>query len=264
VGHSAPRAHAQLQMHLWERNWQTKAGTKVDFKDKLTEVAEGVLSVGRKRVIVFTSTIAESERLAENLGGECAVITGETDKDWRRDTVADFKAGHLPVLANVGCFIHGLDVPEIDCVIDAAPTMSLSRFYQKLGRGVRKSADKEDCWIIDMVQGVRTFGKVEDLTLYCDGERRWNIYGRPGGGTEKCLTHVYLSGGKRGLCPKCSKPKTLAFYPKTGKWLPLSPREGGNAIIVEGKAGDKKTCDFVPRGTGTHIFHRVICKKEAA
>ena len=252
-----------LQMHLWELNWQTKAGTKVDFKDKLTEVAEGVLSCGRKRVIVFTSTIAESERLAQNLGGECAVITGDTDKDWRRDTVADFKAGRLPVLSNVGVFIHGLDVPEIDCVIDAAPTMSLARWYQKLGRGVRKADGKEDCWIIDMVEGVRTFGKIEDLTLYCDGERKWNVYGRPGGGAEKCLTHIYLSGGVRGLCPKCRKPKVMAWYEKTKKWLPLSAREHGNVIIKETET-KKKVCEFVKRGEGTHVFHSIICKKESS
>lgn len=249
-----------LQMHLWERNWQTKAGTKIDFKDKLTEVVEGVLSVGRKRVIVFTSTIAESERLAEQLKGECAVITGESDKDYRRDTVADFKNGQIPVLANVGVFVHGLDVPEIDCVIDAAPTMSLSRYYQKLGRGVRTHPDKENCWIVDMVQGVKTFGKVEDLALYCDGERRWNVYGRPGGGDEVPLTHIYLRGGKRGLCPKCHQPKMMAFYEKTGKWLPLSPREMGNVIVEEN--GTKKVCRFVARGTGTHIFHAIVCRRK--
>lgn len=246
-----------LQLHLWEKNWQTKAGTQVDFKDKLTEVVEGVLSMGRKRVIVFTSTIAESERLAYALKGECAVITGETDKDFRRDTVRDFKEGRLPVLANVGVFIHGLDVPAIDCVVDAAPTMSLSRFYQKLGRGVRKDEGKEDCWIIDMVQGIRTFGKIEDLTLYCDGERKWNIYGQPGCGREVALTHVYLAGGKRGLCPKCGHPKVLAYYEKTRKWLPLSPREYGGNVIVNEDAG-KKTCEFVKRGAGTHSFH--VCR----
>ncbi len=252
-----------LQMHLWEKHWQTKAGARIDFKDKLTEVAEGVLSVGRKRVIVFTASIAESERLAQSLGGECAVITGDTDKDYRRDTVADFKAGRLPVLANVGCFIHGLDVPEIDCVIDAAPTMSLARHYQKIGRGVRTHSDKDDCWIIDMVGGIKTFGKVEDLTLYCDGQRQWNVYGRPGGGKEVALTHVYLRGGKRGLCPKCSQAKVMAFYPKTNKWLPLSPRERGNVIIKETET-KKKTCEFVAKGTGTHIFHSIVCRTKAA
>lgn len=248
-----------LQMHLFEKNWETKAGTKVDFKDKLTETVERVLAAGRKRVIVFTSSIAESERLAQELRGDCAVITGESDPDYRRGTLDDFRNGDLPVLANVGVYIHGLDVPEIDCVVDAAPTMSLSRFYQKIGRGVRIHPNKESCWIIDMVEGVRSFGKVEDLTLYCDGQRKWNIYGRPGEGKEVALTHVYLNNGVRGLCPKCRQPKTMAFYPKSGKWLPLSPGRGNVIIELE---GTKKICRFVKRGEGEYVFHSIVCNRK--
>ena len=248
-----------LQLHLFERNWETKAGTKVDFKDKLTETLERLLMAGRKRIIVFTSSIAESEHLAEQLKGECSVVTGETLDDERDAAVESFRSGDIPVIANVACFIHGLDVPEIDCVVDASPTLSLSRWYQKLGRAVRTHPQKESAWIIDMVEGYKSFGRVEDLTLYLDGQRRWNIYGRPGGGPEKVLTHTYLAGGTRGLCVKCGKAKTMAFYPKTNKWLPLSPGRGNVMIDLQ---GTKKVCRFVERGAGDFLFHSIVCKKK--
>lgn len=253
----------QLQLHLFEKNWETTTTKRqVNFLDMLVDIVSRCLDAGRRNVLVFTATIRESEYLAEALKGECAIVTGKTKPADRADTLRDFKAGRIKVVTNVGVLIHGFDFPQLECIVDASPTMSLSRYYQKLGRGIRTHPDKKSTWIIDMVDGYTSFGPVEDLTLYCEGSSKWDIYGRPGGGEQKRLTSTYLGGVVPGCCPKCLAPRFFATYDKSGKPVPLSLPPGnwkGNIVVEED--GRKRKCSLVDRGKGTHVFHFIVCNQ---
>lgn len=255
----------ELQMHLWERNWETKDKKSCNFQDKLTEVVNRLLAAGRRNVLVFTASIRESEYLAEQMEGECAIITGQTPKDERESTLQDFRSGAIKVVTNVGVLVHGFDFPELECVVDAAPTMSLARYYQKLGRAIRSHPQKESAWIVDMVEGYGQFGPVESLHLYCQGNSRWDIFGRPGGGAEKQLTSVPIGGdGMKGCCPKCRARKWMAYYPKTSKWLPLSaPPQGSRANVIVERQGSKSVCSIVKHGDpkATAVLHFTVCDK---
>ena len=46
---------------------------------------------------------------------------------------------------------EGADMPGIDCVLLMRPTKSRNLFAQMIGRGMRKSAGKSDCLILDVV-----------------------------------------------------------------------------------------------------------------
>lgn len=252
-----------VQLHLWEKNWLTKNKVSVHFPDKLTEMVKRLLDAGRKHILVFTSFIRESEYLAQQLKGECAVVTGETEKSVRRDIARDFRSGDIRVVTNVNCWTLGFDFPGLDCVIDAALTASLTRQMQKWGRLVRVSPEKESGYIVDMVGGLQTFGKLEDLTLYCEGNSKWGMWGRPGGGKEVQLTNTYLGGSAlAGCCLKCHVPRFFAMYVKSGKMVPLSvPPPGSRGNIVVEQDGQKKTCRMVGRGEGTHSFHFIVCDR---
>lgn len=256
----------ELQLHLWEKCWESKDTKKaLNFPDKLTEVVNRLLDAGRENVLVFTSSIQESEYLAEQMKGECAVVTGQTPKDERGQIMRDFRSGDIKVLTNVGVMVHGFDYPALATVVDAAPTMSLSRYYQKVGRIVRRDPENGNKvgWVVDMVESYEQFGPVESLHLYCQGNSRWDIFGRPGGKVEKQLTSTYLAGeGLRGCCPKCRAPKTVAYYAAKGKWLPISlPAPGGRGDLVIEFEGTKRICRRVERGHGTHVFHFIACDR---
>lgn len=252
-----------LQLHLWERLWETKAKKAVHFPDKLTEVVSRVLDAGRRNVMVFTSSVPESEYLAEQMKGECAVVTGDTPPDERAATVRDFRSGEIKVLTNCGVYIHGFDFPGLETVIDAAGTMSLSRYDQKIGRGARVSPDKTSTWVIDMVGGYERYGRLEDRMLYCQGNSRWDIFGRPGGKAEKQLTSTYLGGAAmKGCCPKCLTPKWMAYYPAKAKWLPISNAPAGrNGNVIVRREGTKSVCEIVKRGNpeARWVLHFAYC-----
>lgn len=71
-------------------------------------------------------------------------LDGETPKDERRDLLRKFALGEIRVIWNVGLFGEGFDISAnsgidvtVGCVIDAAPTNSLSSWLQRCGRALR-------------------------------------------------------------------------------------------------------------------------------
>lgn len=86
-----------------------------------------------------------------------------------------FHIGELKVLANVGVLTTGFDYPELDTVVMARPTMSLSMWYQIVGRCIRPHPDKESSWVVDLCGNLKRFGKVEDLELVDGGNGKWSV-----------------------------------------------------------------------------------------
>ena len=54
-------------------------------------------------------------------------------------------------MCNVGVFTEGTDIPNIDSIILARPTMSQSLMIQMIGRGLRLHKEKSHCHVIDLV-----------------------------------------------------------------------------------------------------------------
>ena len=92
-----------------------------------------------------------------------AVVTGETPKGDRDRIIEEFRSQKLRVIVQVNVLTVGFDYPELDCLITARPTASISWWYQFVGRGTRIHDNKNNCLIVDFVGSVERFGKVEDL-----------------------------------------------------------------------------------------------------
>jgi hypothetical protein len=91
----------------------------------------------------------------------------------RAKALADFRAGRVQVLTNVGVLTEGFDDPGVSCVAMARPTRSEGVYAQCVGRGTRLHPGKADCLILDFVDltelGLCTlpslFGAPRDLDL---------------------------------------------------------------------------------------------------
>ena len=73
------------------------------------------------------------------------------------DGVAD-ELAPIQVLVNVDIFSEGFDCPDVEFVQLARPTLSLAKYLQMVGRGLRVARGKKNCVIIDNVGLYRVFG----------------------------------------------------------------------------------------------------------
>ena len=64
----------------------------------------------------------------------------------------------IQVLVNVDIFSEGFDCPNVEFVQLARPTLSLAKYLQMVGRGLRVAKGKKNCLIIDNVGLYRVFG----------------------------------------------------------------------------------------------------------
>ena len=113
---------------------------------------------------IFVPSIKTAEELSEQIPNS-AVISAYTKRGERDQIFADFISGKLKAILNVNVLGVGIDMPFLKFIIDANPTMSLARQYQKIGRLTRRHTSKTHGTIIDLAGGVEKFGKIEELEL---------------------------------------------------------------------------------------------------
>ena len=150
-----------------------KRGADGDYQVKeMNEVLNRQVSIRRlyesveryaagKKGMVYAVSIAHARRIAAcyNAHGVSAVsIDSKTPASERRELVEGFRQGRIRVLVNVDIFSEGFDCPDVEFVQLARPTLSLAKYLQQVGRGLRKSGDKESCILIDNVGLHRIFG----------------------------------------------------------------------------------------------------------
>lgn len=152
---------------------------RIDFYGFLVSIVQRLLNpksgVKRKGILVFTRFLKEAERLTWSIPGT-AIVSGDTPKKERERILEAFKAGDIPVVANVGVLTTGFDYPELDTVVMARPTMSLALYYQIVGRCIRPHLNKERAWFVDLCGNIRRFGEVKDLRLVDGGNGKWAVY----------------------------------------------------------------------------------------
>lgn len=133
------------------------------------------LAHGRK-TIVFCVNVQHSIDVANDFASAGIVasqIDGRTNKELRNEIIREFKDSEIRVLVSVGVIIKGFNVVDVGCIVDAAPTKSLSRHTQKIGRGMRKNDVYDDCLVLDHAGNLLRNGFPEDFepTELCNGEK---------------------------------------------------------------------------------------------
>ena len=78
-----------------------------------------------------------------------------------RDKPLEQKA-NIQVLVNVDLFGEGFDCPDVEFIQLARPTLSLAKYLQQVGRGMRVFEGKKYCLILDNVGLYRLFGLPSD------------------------------------------------------------------------------------------------------
>ena len=115
----------------------------------------------KKKGIVYAVSIEHARSIAEyyeSKGIKAVAISAKTPAKERADFLDDFRKGKIQTLVNVDIFSEGFDCPDVEFIQLARPTLSLAKYLQMVGRGLRPHKKKECCVILDNVGLVRLFG----------------------------------------------------------------------------------------------------------
>ena len=174
-----PDSAAQLQIDSLQ-----KRGADGDYQQKeLNEVMDVKPSLERlcltikeyvpgKKGIVYAISIQHAEHIAEfyrENGIKAVAISSKTPLAERQELIERFKSSSLSsslnstsddieVLVSVDLFSEGFDCPDVEFIQLARPTLSLAKYMQMVGRGLRVAEGKEYCVILDNVGLYKRFG----------------------------------------------------------------------------------------------------------
>jgi DNA repair protein RadD len=149
----------------------------IDMPSRIAKTAFSILSK-RKNVLIFCSLIEEAILVQKRIP-DSAILTGETRKEEREKILSQFKKGTIRCLINVGVLTTGFDYPALESVLMARSTMSLSLYYQIVGRVMRiytyPDGTKKKGWFIDMGGNINFFGKIETMKIV-ENENGFSIW----------------------------------------------------------------------------------------
>jgi len=146
----------------------------IDMPSRIAKTAMHILSK-KPNLLIFCALIDEANQVAKMIPGS-VVLTGDTKKEERERILSRFKKGIIKCLINVGVLTTGFDYPQLEAVLMARSTMSLSLYYQIVGRAMRIWPTKPNAWVVDMGGNINLFGKIETMKIQEDEEGRFAIW----------------------------------------------------------------------------------------
>lgn len=150
------------------------------LNDKIVEEWRKV--AGDRRTVVFCSTVAHAEHVAEAFrdhGISAATIDGTMAAGDRLATLDAYDRGDIQVLTNVAVLTEGWDCPPVSCVILLRPSSYASTMIQMIGRGLRTvdperypDIIKDDCVVLDFGTSILMHGTLEqDVDIDREGTK---------------------------------------------------------------------------------------------
>ena len=131
-------------------------------KPNIERLYQSLEEFGKDRKgIVYAINISHAQKITklyQEHGVKAIAIDSKTPATERQQDIEAFKKGDIQVLVNVDIFSEGFDCPDVEFVQLARPTLSLAKYLQMVGRGLRVAKGKKNCVIIDNVGLYRVFG----------------------------------------------------------------------------------------------------------
>ena len=145
--------------------------TVMDSQESIAHLYQSYLKFTRgKKGIVYAISREHAQHISDyyvNHGVKCCWIEAMTPAEERRRLVDAYRQGEIDVIVNVDIFSEGFDCPEVEFIQLARPTLSLTKYLQQVGRGMRPVPFKDYVTILDQVGLYQMFGLPTE-------ERDWN------------------------------------------------------------------------------------------
>ena len=105
-----------------------------------------------KLTVAFACGVEHSQHIAKeffNAGIPAASIDGGMPLAQRKAIISDWRKGYIKVVVNCMILTEGFDFPELECCILAAPTKSIAKALQMIGRIMRTANNKAGAIVLD-------------------------------------------------------------------------------------------------------------------
>jgi len=89
------------------------------------------------RVLIFVLYKKEAARIEANLqrkGWNCTSIHGDKSQEMRTKAMEDFKSGKIPLLVATDVASRGLDIPDVDFVVNYSFPLTIEDYVHRIGR----------------------------------------------------------------------------------------------------------------------------------
>lgn len=129
-----------------------------------------------RKLLGFCVNIEHARYMAEEFnkrGIKSVALCGEDSVDKRQEYIRQLESNKdsLQAIFTVDIFNEGVDIPSINTVLMLRPTASPIIFIQQLGRGLRKSRDKEFLTVLDFIGN---HNKTFLIAIALNGERYYD------------------------------------------------------------------------------------------
>lgn len=111
-------------------------------------------NINRIKCLGFCVNINHAEFMAKfcnEHGVKSVALTSRSSLEERKTVQNRLQNGEINIIFTVDMYNEGVDIPDVDTVLFLRPTESLTVFLQQLGRGLRRSADKESLVVFDFI-----------------------------------------------------------------------------------------------------------------
>lgn len=134
----------------WQNEYQDGIVDNELRNSVIKEIAENYVKEG-KQVMILTKMIRHGDWFKSNIKNS-DLIYGKTDDDLRVEILDDFKAGKLNILiGNLKIFNKGINIKNLDVIINASGNAGDVLTVQTIGRALRKNKGKTKAYYVDFM-----------------------------------------------------------------------------------------------------------------
>ncbi len=96
--------------------------------------------------------------------GNATMVHSKMSQEQRRKNIRDFREGGYKYILTCDLFNEGIDIPEANLLVFLRFTGSRTIWLQQLGRGLRKTKNKEFVYVLDFVGSLERLNEVKQFS----------------------------------------------------------------------------------------------------
>ena len=155
--------------------------------EKAEKTLKLIKTKGYERVIIFCNTKHMCQRLSDDLkraGLDCDCIHGDIRQSQREKTMQKFRDGKLAILVATDVASRGIDVDDVDCVINYDIPDENEYYVHRIGRTGRAKR-KGEAWSI--ISNFPEKAKLDEICKFCKFTVKPMVLGDDGTLTEEVI-----------------------------------------------------------------------------